>query len=71
MTAFQNALKRAYDFKPFRTAAQVLAPAVASSVMFDLDWKVSLGLAGAAGLACFLQIVGEGGQLFAERKPEA
>lgn len=59
-------LRLAYRFKPLRTFAQVLAPAVGGAALFDVPWAVSLGLAGSAGAACLLQIVGEGGDLFAD-----
>lgn len=55
-----------YRFKPGRTFAQALVPAVGSSAIFDVDWRVSLGSAAAAGLVALLQIWGEGGDMFAD-----
>lgn len=65
VTAF---LRECYRFKPLRTFAQVLAPAVAGSAIFEVPWGISLGLAASAGVASFLQIIGEGGELFADDK---
>ena len=62
----KNALKMVYRFKPGRTFAQALVPAIGASSVFGVDWKVSLGTAASAGLLSLLQIWSEGGDLFAD-----
>lgn len=57
-----------YRFKPLRTAAQVMAPGVGASSIFDVDWRITIGLAAAAGVSSFLQILGEGGDMLADDK---
>lgn len=68
MGQIRAALSAAYRFKPGRTFAQALIPAIGSSSIFDVDWRISLGSAAAAGLLSLLQIWGEGGSMLADDK---
>ncbi len=58
-------LALAYRFKPGRTFAQALVPAVGAGLL-GVDWLPALAIAAGAGLAAFLQIWGEGGDMLAD-----
>jgi hypothetical protein len=66
MSKFLAALRAAYRFKPARTFAQALIPAIGTSTIFHVDWGLTLGTAATAGLLSFLQIASEGGDLLAD-----
>lgn len=57
-----------YRFKPLRTFWQVAAPGLGASAIFEVDWRLTLGLAASAGVAAFAQIWGEGGDMLADDK---
>ena len=62
----RKVLETVYRFKPGRTAAQAIVALLVGTTIFDIDWTTALGGGALAGIVSFLQIYGEGGELFAD-----
>lgn len=59
-----------YRFKPLRTSAQTLAGLIGTNAVgiTEFAWTDSLSVSAMAGVAAFVQIWSEGGDMFGEDK---